>query len=62
MKDYTSLFDDILFYTKELERLDNELKSETLSDTARSKLMRECDKCKTKLDQLTEKIPEISEN
>ncbi len=62
MRDYTNLYSDILFYTKELERLDAELKNPLLSGAAGEKLQRERDKIKAKLDALTEKIPEISEN
>ena len=62
MRDYTNLYSDILFYTKELERLDAELKGPLLSAAAREKLQRERDKIKAKLDSLVEKIPEISEN
>lgn len=62
MRDYTNLYADILFYTKELERLSAELKNPLLSDGARGRLQKELDKIKAKLDALTEKIPEISEN
>lgn len=62
MRDYTNLYADILFYTKELERLSTELKNPLLSDGARGRLQKELDKIKAKLDALTEKIPEISEN
>ena len=62
MKDYTSLYSEILFYTKELERLENELLSPHSSDAAKSKLTNEKARIKARLDALTEKIPEISEN
>ena len=62
MRDMTSVYSDILFYTKELERIECELKSKTLSDTARSRLTGDMAKIKSRLDALVEKIPEISEN
>ena len=62
MRDLSGVYADILFYTKELERLDGELKSMTLSDTARARLTSDRTKIKSKLDALIEKIPEISEN
>ena len=62
MRDYTNLYSDILFYTKELEGVEAELKNPLLSDSARAKLEAEKTKMKTKLDSLTEKVPEISEN
>ena len=62
MRDYTRLYSNILFYTKELETIEKELKLPTLSTDRKSKLEREKAKLKEKLDSLVEKIPEISEN
>ena len=62
MRDYTNLYSDILFYTKELESIDKELKNPLLSDSARAKIEKEREKIKQKLDALVEKVPEISEN
>ena len=62
MRDYTNLYSDILFYTKELESIDQELKNPLLSDSARAKTEKEREKIKQKLDALVEKVPEISEN
>ncbi len=62
MKDYTNLFSDILFYTKEYERLTEELKNPLLSESARQRLMQESARVKGKLDALVQKVPEISEN
>ena len=62
MKDYTRLYSDILFYTKELEAIEKELNLPTLSNDRKGKLEREKAKLKEKLDGLVEKIPEISEN
>ena len=62
MRDYTNLYSDILFYTKELESIDKELKNPLLSDSARAKTEKEREKIKQKLDALVEKVPEISEN
>lgn len=62
MRDYTNLYFDILFYTKELDSLDSEMKNPLLSDSARARLDTKKLKIKAKLDSLTEKVPEISEN
>ena len=62
MRDYTNLYSDILFYTKELESIDKELKNPLFSDSARAKTEKEREKIKQKLDALVEKVPEISEN
>ena len=61
MKDYTRLYSDILFYTKELERAEkelNNLKNSAVSDNALLRAEREYKRIKTKLDELTEEIPE----
>ena len=61
MKDYTKLYSDILFYTKELERAEKELKStkaEASSDNAVLRAEREYKKIKDKLDGLVSEIPE----
>ena len=62
MRDYTRLYSDILFYTKELETVEKELNSPAISTDRKGKLEREKAKLKGKLDALVEKIPEISEN
>ena len=62
MRDYTRLYSDILFYTKELETVEKELNSPTISTDRKGTLEREKAKLKGKLDALVEKIPEISEN
>ena len=61
MKDYTRLYSDILFYTKELERAEKQLKSAKAaasSDNAILRAEREYTKIKTKLDELVKEIPE----
>lgn len=61
MKDYTKLYSDILFYTKELERAEKELKSTKAaasSDNAVLRAEREYKKIKNKLDGLVSEIPE----
>ena len=61
MKDYTKLYSDILFYTKELERAENELKAaknSAASDNAVLRAEREYKKVKDKLDLLVNEIPE----
>lgn len=61
MKDYTRLYSDILFYTHELERAEKELKAaknSASSDNAILRAEREYKKIKSKLDELTEEIPE----
>ena len=61
MKDYTRLYSDILFYTKELERAGDELKkakSAPASENAILRLEREYNKIKEKLDSLVEEVPE----
>ena len=61
MKDYTKLYSDILFYTKELERAEKELKTaknSAASDNAVLRAERECKKVKDKLDLLVNEIPE----
>ena len=61
MKDYTRLYSDILFYTKELERAEKELKAaknSASSDNAVSRAEREYKKIKEKLDGLVEEVPE----
>ena len=59
MRDYTNLFSDILFYTKEYERLGEEIKKAT--PEKKPHLERERERVKAKLDALTERVPEISE-
>ena len=61
MKDYTRLYSDILFYTKELERAEAELKkakAAPASENAIMQLEREYKKIKEKLDGLVEEVPE----
>jgi cell division septum initiation protein DivIVA len=61
MKDYTRLYSDILFYTKELERAEKELKAaknSASSDNAVLRAEREYKKIKEKLDGLVEEVPE----
>ena len=61
MKDYTRLYSDILFYTKELERAEAELKkakAAPVSENAIMRLEREYKKIKEKLDGLVEEVPE----
>ena len=61
MKDYTRLYSDILFYTKELERAENALKdarNNPSSPNAFLRAEREYKKIKDKLDKLTMEIPE----
>jgi chaperonin cofactor prefoldin len=61
MKDYTRLYSDILFYTKELERAEAELKkakAAPASENAIMRLEREYKKIKEKLDSLVEEVPE----
>ena len=61
MKDYTRLYSDILFYTKELERAEKELKAaknSASSDNAVLRAEREYKNIKEKLDGLVEKVPE----
>ena len=61
MKDYTKLYSDILFYTKELERAEKELKLVKTSASSNNAILRaerEYQKIKDKLDTLTKEIPE----
>ena len=61
MKDYSRLFSDILFYTKELEMAEAQLKSvqeSTEGGNALLRARREYEKIKSKLDSLCEEIPE----
>ena len=61
MKDYTRLYSDILFYTKELEHAEAELKSARASmssDNAILRAEREYKKIKEKLDELVLEIPD----
>ena len=61
MKDYTKLYSDILFYTKELEIAEKALKdakSSVSSDNAILRAEREYKKIKDKLDSLVAEIPE----
>ena len=61
MKDYTKLYSDILFYTKELERAEKalkEAKASLSSDNAILRAEREYKKVKDKLDSLVSEIPE----
>ena len=61
MKDYTKLYSDILFYTKELELAEKalkEAKSSLSSDNAILRAEREYKKVKDKLDSLVSEIPE----
>lgn len=61
MKDYTKLYSDILFYTKELETAEKALKearSNPSSDNAILRAERDYKKVKTKLDELVCEIPE----
>ena len=61
MKDYTKLYSDILFYTKELEIAEKALKdakASASSDNALLRAEREYKKVKAKLDELVAEIPE----
>ena len=61
MKDYTKLYSDILFYTKELELAEKalkEAKASLSSDNAILRAEREYKKVKDKLDSLVSEIPE----
>lgn len=61
MKDYTKLYSDILFYTKELEIAEKALKdakSSVSSDNAILRAEREYKKIKDKLDSLVAEVPE----
>ena len=61
MKDYTKLYSDILFYTKELERAEmalKEAKASLSSDNAILRAERDYKKVKDKLDSLVSEIPE----
>ena len=61
MKDYTKLYSDILFYTKELELAEKALKearASLSSDNAILRAEREYKKVKDKLDSLVSEIPE----
>lgn len=61
MKDYTKLYSDILFYTKELEIAEKALKdakSSVSSDNAILRAEREYEKIKDKLDSLVAEVPE----
>lgn len=61
MKNYTKLYSDILFYTKELEFAKNsleDLKKSKASDNSILKAEREYSKIKSKLDSLIMEIPE----
>ena len=61
MKDYTKLYSDILFYTKELELAEKalkEAKASLSSDNAILRAEREYKKVKDKLDALVSEIPE----
>ena len=61
MRDYSRLYSDILFYTKELERVSAELEIARKSGAAGNALLRlerEYEKVKSKLDALCLDIPE----
>lgn len=61
MKDYSRLYSDILFYTKEFERARAELeaaKKSGVSGNALIRLEREYEKIKGKYDSLCAQIPE----
>ena len=61
MKDYTRLYADILFYTKEFERAKSELESARkngVCGNALIRLEREFEKVKMKYDALCKQIPE----
>jgi hypothetical protein len=64
MKDHTRLYSDILFYTKELDRIDkelNEARKAITSGNALLRLEREREKVKSRLDALCTEIPEATE-
>lgn len=64
MKDHTRLYSDILFYTKELDRIDkelNEARNAITSGNALLRLEREREKVKSRLDALCTEIPEAME-
>ena len=64
MKDHTRLYSDILFYTKELDRIDkelNEARKAITSGNALLRLEREREKVKSRLDALCAEIPEATE-
>ena len=65
MKNYTRLYEDVFFYSKEYERAKSELeaiKARCEGDGALLRAERELDKIKKKLDALCAELPEeISE-
>ena len=61
MKDYSRLYSDILFYTKEFERAKKEIddaKKSGASSNVLTRLEREFEKIKMKYDSLCAQIPE----